>query len=273
MNYKSILLHLDIDGDAAPLIRLAVDLAKRFEARLIGQSAADLAPPIIMAEGMAVDGAMMAREVEAIEHRIEDLHRQFESLAGTDVETQWRGAMADPTRLLVETARLADLVIIASPTNMSGAATRRSVDAGSLLLLAGRPVLVVSASAERLLPDKVLVAWNDTREARRAVADALPFLQMAKDVRVITISSEEREREWKSLADVVAFLSRHGVKPRTAVFPEESDGQSIADLAEAMGADLTISGAYGHSRLREWVFGGATRSLLQNGRLNRLLSN
>jgi nucleotide-binding universal stress UspA family protein len=101
----------------------------------------------------------------------------------------------------------------------------------------------------------------------------MPFLQMASDVRVITIDNSARDRAWKSLADVVALLSLHGVKARMAVFPEESDGQSIADVAEAMGADLTISGAYGHSRFREWVFGGATRSLLENGRLNRFMSN
>ena len=81
------------------------------------------------------------------------------------------------------------------------------------------------------------------------------------------------QRHWRSLNDVAAFLSHHGVKAATDVFPEKSDGRTIADLATAMDADLVISGAYGHSRFREWVFGGATRSLLENDRLNRFMSN
>jgi nucleotide-binding universal stress UspA family protein len=271
MGYKSILLNLDIDGHQATLIELATDVAKRFGARLIGQSAAEIAPPVVMAESMAVDAEMMMRERYTIELRIEELRQEFESLAGAQIETEWRGAFGNPTRLLAETARMADLIITGSPKDKSGDG-HRSVDVGSLVLQTGRPILV-PATTQVFLADKVLVAWKDTREARRAVLDALPFLQMAKDVRVITIGGDEREREWTSLTDVVDFLSMHGVKARMAVFPEESDGQSIADVAEAMGADLTISGAYGHSRLREWIFGGATRALLENNRLNRLLSN
>ena len=95
---------------------------------------------------------------------------------------------------------------------------------------------------------------------------------MAKKVRVITIDNDVTDETWNSLVDVVAFLSHHGVTAEPDVFPEKSDGQTIADLAMAMNADLIVSGAYGHSRLREWVFGGATRSLLENDGLNRFMS-
>lgn len=98
-------------------------------------------------------------------------------------------------------------------------------------------------------------------------------MQKAKEVRLITIDNDATDETWNSLTDVVAFLSHHGVKAAADVFPEKPDGQSIADLAKAMDAELIISGAYGHSRLREWVFGGATRSLLENDGLNRFMWN
>jgi len=87
------------------------------------------------------------------------------------------------------------------------------------------------------------------------------------------IDNDATDESWSSLNDVVASLSFHGGKAKAEVFPGESDGGAIADVADAMHADLIISGAYGHSRFREWIFGGATRSLLQNNRLNRIMSN
>jgi nucleotide-binding universal stress UspA family protein len=273
MTYKSILVNLDIDGQCAPLIKLAVDLAKRFDARLIGLSAADVPPPFVASEGMAFDGEIMVRQQQNIEHRLQELREEFERLAGTSINVEWRGTVSNPTRQLINYARAADLILTASPEGASASNAHRSVDLGSLVLQAGRPILVASTGQERFLANKVVVAWKETREARRAVVDAIPFLQMAKDVRLITIDSDATDETWNSLTDVVAFLSHHGIKAGADVFPEKADVQTIADLAKAMYADLIISGAYGHSRLREWVFGGATRSLLENDGLNRLMSN
>jgi nucleotide-binding universal stress UspA family protein len=273
MAYKSIVLNLDIDGMVAPVIKLGVDLARRFDARLVGLSAADVPPPVVMEGGVAFEGESMMRQRKNIERRIEDLRAEFEDLAGAMVETEWRGAVGNPTRLLIDAARVADLIITASPEGASSGNVHRSTDLGNLILQAGRPVLVASTNQENFRIDKVLVGWKDTREARRAVADAMPLLQMAQEVRVITIDDEATDETWNSMNDVVAFFSSHGVKAKADVFPEKSDGGSIADVAEAMHADLIISGAYGHSRFREWIFGGATRSLLENDRLNRVMSN
>lgn len=272
MGYKSIVLNLDIDGMVAPVIKLGVDLAHRFDARLIGLSAADVPPPVVLEGGVAFEGESMMRQRKNIERRIEDLRAEFEGLAGAKVDTEWRGAVGNPTRLLIDSARVADLIVTASPEGASSGNVHRSTDLGNLILQAGRPVLVTSTNQENFRINKVLVGWKDTREARRAVADAMPFLQMAQEVRVITINNDATET-WNSLNDVVAFLSFHGVKAKAEVFPEKSDGGTIADVADAVHADLIISGAYGHSRFTEWIFGGATRSLLENDRLNRVLSN
>ncbi|UDL90425.1 universal stress protein [Mesorhizobium sp. PAMC28654] len=222
---------------------------------------------------MAFDNTITVRQRKNIEHRIEDLRAEFEGVAGATVDTEWRGEVSNPTRSLINTARLADLIVTASPEGASSGNVHRSTDLGSLILQAGRPVLVAATNQENFLADKVLVAWKETREARRAVVDSMPFLQMAKKVHVVTIEDDETDETWNSLNDVIAFLSFHGVKAKAEVLPEESGGRTISDLAEKMHAQLVISGAYGHSRFREWVFGGATRSLLENDRLNRFMSN
>ena len=272
MTYKSILVHLDIDGQVAPVVKLAIDLAKRFDARLIALSAADFPLPLVSAEGMAFDGEIMARQRQNIERRLDELRKEFEGLADAARAMEWRGAVGNPTRLLIDSARAADLIVATSPEGASVGNVHRSIDLGSVVLQAGRPMLVAPNDQEHFLANNVLVAWKATREARRAVADAIPFLQMAKKVRVIMIDNDVTDETWNSLADVVAFLSHHGVTAEPDVFPEKSDGQTIADLATAMNADLIVSGAYGHSRFREWVFGGATRSLLENDGLNRFMS-
>ena len=273
MTYKSILLNLNIDGMVAPVIKLGVEMARRFDARLIGFSAADVPPPIVMEGGTTFEGESMMLQLQNIERRIEDLRAELEGLAGTTVETEWRGAVGNPTGLLIDAACMADLIVTAPPEVVSSGDVHRSADLGNLILQAGRPVFVASSDQQSFRLNKVLVGWKETRETRRAIVDAMPFLQMAQEVHVITINDDATNETWTGLNNVIAFLSLHDVKAKADVFPEKSDGRSIADVADAIHADLTISGAYGHSRFREWIFGGATRSLLENDRLNRVMSH
>ncbi|RUX85431.1 universal stress protein, partial [Mesorhizobium sp. M7D.F.Ca.US.004.01.2.1] len=208
MGYKSIVLNLDIDGMVTPVIKLGVDLAQRFDARLIGLSAADVPPPVVMEGGVAFEGESMMHQRKNIERRIEDLRAEFEALAGATVDTEWRGAVGNPTRLLIDSARVTDLIVTALPEGASSGNVHRSTDLGSLILQAGRPVFVASTNQENIRINN-LVGWKDTREARRAVTDAMPFLQMAQAVRVITIDNDATDETWNGLNDVcLAFLSR-----------------------------------------------------------------
>jgi nucleotide-binding universal stress UspA family protein len=122
------------------------------------------------------------------------------------------------------------------------------------------------------LARKALVAWKDGREARRAVADAVPFLSRATEVVVATVDPDGSRQSRDGVADVVAWLDRHGIKARGEILPGRDEGARLAEFAAGLGADLVVSGAYGHSRLREWVLGGVTRSLLDDVRLNRFMS-
>lgn len=268
MSYKSILVNLDIDEPSSAVVKLAAELAKRFDARLIGLSAADAPLPVLTADGMVFDGEALQIQRDDIEKRIEQLRVQFEKLVSGSVKSEWRGAVCDPTRFLVDSARSADLII----TGVTKGSVFRAVDLGALMLDAGRPVLVVASNVEHVLAATVLVAWKDTREARRAVADALPFLTRAAEVVVAIVDNEPDVSIREGVADVATFLGHHGVKARAEVIGGDNDGSSLISFARSIHADLIVSGAYGHSRLREWVFGGVTRTLLDESGINRFMS-
>jgi nucleotide-binding universal stress UspA family protein len=136
-------------------------------------------------------------------------------------------------------------------------------------------VLVVPDSCDWLDLRSILVAWKDTPEARRAIVDALPILRQAKDVAVVEIIEDEPDRlaALSEIKDIVVWLSRHGVIASERVPAEKGNAaEQIERIASEVGAGLVVAGAYGHSRLSEWVFGGMTRRLLNPSDRCSLLS-
>jgi nucleotide-binding universal stress UspA family protein len=148
---------------------------------------------------------------------------------------------------------------------------------GALVLQAGRPVLVVPTEADKLDLTCALVAWKDTREARRAVVDALPLLKRAGAVVVAEVCYHSDAAAAKGrLDDVAAHLLRHGVRASTTVCVEDTDVRAtdqFLDLADQHNAGLIVAGAYGRSRFQEWLFGGFTRELLTQTKRAVLLSH
>ncbi len=139
-----------------------------------------------------------------------------------------------------------------------------SVDGGDLVMDAGRPVLFVPPGVDFLSAKRIVIAWKDTREARRAVWDSMPFLKRAAEVSIVVIDSEDG-----SARDVATYLGCHGVAATTTTRPESEIAVAvkIVHIAQQEGADLIVCGAYGHSRAREWAFGGVTRDLLEGSPL------
>lgn len=273
MSYRSILVNLDIDGPAAPLLDLAIDFAARSNARLIGFSAAEARMPIAGPEGSMIAAEVWEQDKADIERALGELRIAFTGLAAGKVEVEWRGMQGDPTRSLAQVARLADLVVTAAPSGASTGNAYRVVDPGSLALQAGRPVLIAASGATHLAAKKVVVAWKDTRESRRAAADAVPLLLSAEEVTVVTVDRDPSEAVRTGVADVVAYLARHGVKARAEVLTDKDESARLREFIAECRADLVVSGAYGHSRLREWAFGGVTRSLLDEVGLNRFMAS
>jgi nucleotide-binding universal stress UspA family protein len=272
MSFKTIIVHVDDDQQAASRIKFATALAKSHGARLIGLAAFTIPPPTVGAAGFAVTVPIGEELSESVSTRLREFEAQFRALSAPAGEVEWRSAIDIPTSFLAESGRAADLVIAGSPDAAESASTFRRVDLGDLIMRVGRPVLVPAAGAEQLDAGIVVVAWRDSREARRAVRDALPFLEKARDVIVATVDDRTAATIRESLDDVVAFLSRHGIDAQAQVL-SGGVSEALVDLALKAGAGLIVSGGYGHSRLREWAFGGVTRTLLGHDSISRLLSN
>jgi nucleotide-binding universal stress UspA family protein len=132
---------------------------------------------------------------------------------------------------------------------------------------------VPAKGARRIFTNTALIAWKDTREARRAVVDALPLLCQANEVVVVTVDRDADTLTQESIDDVCAFLRRHGVTARSKIIKDKHESESLLTFARSIDAELVISGAYGHSRVRELIFGGVTRSLLAEDSFSRFLSS
>jgi nucleotide-binding universal stress UspA family protein len=142
--------------------------------------------------------------------------------------------------------------------------TSRYVDIGDLVMQAGRPCLIVPTGVETLALEHAVIGWKDTGEARQVIRDALPLLKQARRVTVVEIAIEEDLEDARShLVDVVAWLGRHGIDATSiAALSTGDDAVALNGIFQEQGADLIVAGAYGHSRVREWVLGGVTRDLL-----------
>ena len=264
MSYSTLMVHLELGRSNAGVLKLAGDLADRFDAGVIGIAAYQ---PIQMlyAEGY-VSGQLMEDERTEIDREIAEAQALFRSaLHGRARALEWRSAVIlTPLRdYLASQARGADLLITNAASGDIFDASR-AINTGELVMHVGRPVLVVPAAVDSLPLDQVLVAWKDSREARRAVADALPLLKRAAHVAVVELAPPDEMAEARAhVADVVGWLARHGVKAEGRAAPAtDSDASALHAVAQDQGADLIVAGAYGHGRLREWVLGGVTKDLL-----------
>ena len=272
MSYASLMVYVNADHVSKQLVGVAAGLADKFSARLVGLSALAIMPPFV-AEGVVIVDNASEFDIAQMKAKLADAGNKFRAAAGADRQAEWRSAIEFPTETLMGEARCADLVLIEK--GKSGD-IYRSVDAGVAILGAGRPFLVVPAAVKSLAADHVVIGWKDTREARRAVQDALPFLHEAKRVTVMEIcEKDEMDIARHHVADVVRYLAQHRIKAesRVEIQAHGSGADQIIGLAEDEGADLLVTGAYGHSRLNEWVFGGMTRDLLTSSPICCLMSH
>ncbi|RUV86066.1 universal stress protein, partial [Mesorhizobium sp. M1A.F.Ca.IN.022.07.1.1] len=210
MSYKTIVVNLAVDADPAPIVKLGAELAKRFDAHLVGLAAADVPPLVATDDCLVYEGEIMQIQRTEIEKLLAKLRDSFETLVPASISSEWVQYVCGPTRALGIAARSADLIVTAD----GGDDVFRAVDVGSLVLGVGRPVLVVAGNAEHILGKTVLVAWKDGREARRALSDSLPFLANANEVVIATMEADSGQDARNSLADVAVFLEQHGITAR-----------------------------------------------------------
>jgi nucleotide-binding universal stress UspA family protein len=273
MAYASIMVFIEADAYPEPRVRLAANLAKQFNAMLIGLSATGMPPPVV-AGGMVLDQPT-EWDVKLSRAKLDERGNWFRGIAGDDQrQLEWRSVVEIPIEALTREARNADLVIIGQ-VKMPGSAYA-TLNPGAAILKLGRPALIVPEAMGALRGEHVVIGWKDTREARRAVRDALPFLQRATRVSIVeACGSGEEEGALARLEDLTRYLARHQVKsgPRIMLEQKGSGAQQLLRVAQNEHADLLVAGAYGHSRLGEWMFGGMTRELLAASPICCLMSH
>jgi nucleotide-binding universal stress UspA family protein len=272
MSYTSLMAF--IDGAAWPegRVRLALRLAERFHATLIGVAAIAVRPLLVTVGGVITEDV----NVDIIGATLEDRGARFHALAGaTSVATEWRSFIEPPGLVLMREARSADLVVVGPAKAVDD--FYRSPETGAVIIGLGRPALIVPEDVDGLRAAHVVISWKDGREARRALQDALPFLHGADSVTVVSICRPgEEDITRHGIDDVMRHLGRHRIAAASRVLSEDDpakDTLRLVQVAQDHGADLLVTGAYGHSRLGEWMFGGMTRHLLSSSPICCLMSH
>ena len=265
MTFSTIMVHLDLESSNDACLSIAVGLAEQFNAKLIGIAAFSLQSLYYGDEGVFAQ-SLIAQLRSDLAKRMAEAEERFRSAAMPRArQIEWRSAMAWPADYISREARAADLIVTgAKRSNLLLDASFGYLDPGDFVMQAGRPVLVVPPEVERLLLKCAIVAWKDAREARRAVNDALPLLRKVEEVVVVEVVEAEsgRTAAHGRLDDVVSWLDRHGITASPRVFHFAAEKEPVEKLWQ-YGADFVVAGAYGHSRLREWAFGGFTDKLLR----------
>jgi nucleotide-binding universal stress UspA family protein len=274
MALKDLLIHLDPHPRCSVRLGIAATLARRFSASLTGLQVIDLpsaeffygaAMPLLSGGSERVVDEMRARAV-AIARPIEAAFRERLRIDGLD--GGYRLVEDNLPATVALHARYADLTVLGqvnpyAPHDGIG----RDTTVVTTVMSSGRPVLVVPFAGDfSSVGDRVLVAWNASREAARAVNDCLPILKKASMVTVLAVNPRHGIGGHGDVpaADIALHLARHGVRAEAAhtLANDMPEGEALLSYAADIGADLIVAGAYGHSRAREVVFGGVTRTLL-----------
>jgi len=281
MGLKDILVHLDASAPSAERLKVAATLARRHEAHLIGLYVMDLSLPV-MAAADAGSGAMLAELIERMRAEARAAAEKTEAgfrelLRREAIPGEWRLVEGATPEHVALHARYADIAVLGQEdpegTQPAAAATLEAA-----LFDSGRPVLVIPyAGSFPTIGERVLVGWNASAQASRAVHDALPLIAPGARVTVSAVNPRRGidAHGEEPGADIARHLARHGLKVEveSCVAPEIDAGEMLLNRASELSADLLVIGAYGHSRLREWILGGVTRTLLRQMTIPVLMSH
>jgi nucleotide-binding universal stress UspA family protein len=269
MTYRAVMAALSPGRDCQGVAGAAIALARQFDAMLLAR--AYCRPIHCICGDYSIPAALFQEDRRQIERHLKASEAGFRAIAAkNDQAADWQGDSS--TELLSERlareSAAADIVVAGVPKAGEPPDATRQPDLCDLVMQAGRPVMLVPESSRTAKFERILVAWKDTREARRAVCDALPLLAKAGNVLVVEIhAADEHAAAWQSVARVTHWLARHGIATEEKVVAAEmANASQLSGLAQGYGADVIVAGAYGHNRQGRWTLGGITSELLSGGR-------
>jgi nucleotide-binding universal stress UspA family protein len=265
MTYKTILVDCDASAKVGHRLAVAVQLAKRHGAHLIGAHVrAPVSPPVFADGTVPMESVLDAFESAAKSEETVAAAAFNSAVKAAGLSTEWCVAEGYADDVLAQRARYADLLVLGQ-TDPDAVTRSPPAQPQSVVLASGKPAFVVPHVGVTGEPGKtVMLCWNDSRESARAARDALPFLKQAEKVIVFVVKHASQDASTEG--DVKTWLGRHGVYAITQhdVAPDSDVGGVILSRAADQSVDLIVMGLYGHSRLREMVLGGASRTLLSS---------
>lgn len=274
---RNILLPFEYIETIPHLIDCAVSLAKKYNSSVSGVAIHQRIDSFIAQEGSIVFDSLHHDEnkEEAIKYKEKFIdHINILKKSDTDLKDlkyKWLSEELQNQKYLGDLSRVYNVVIISRPYQELQSASLSSIQ--TTLFDGGRPVMLIPMNKQIDIGKKVVISWNCTTESSRAVFAALPILKQASDVTILTV--EKVITDGPSGVQVSELLASHGIdaKPVTISGDEKKIGDSILDFSQSVDADLIVKGAYTQSRLREIIFGGATRHLMLHSEIPIYLVN
>jgi len=272
MTYKTIVVHTDDRKESAARTRLAVELAQACRARLVALAVMPRPQMPAGIEGMAATADVLTIQENANRERLAAAQQLFEqTVKGSNVEVEFHGVVADAAGAMNHEMLYADIGIVGQRDPEQTIGDMYASLPESVAMESRRPVMVVPhIGYSKPVGRKVLLAWNDSPEAMRAATEAMPLLQAAEKVTLLVVDGYKREIEENGHdheapgAKAAGWLARHGVN--VEVINDVSDGTDVGSIilsrVSDLDIDLVVMGIYGHSKLRETLFGGASRTML-----------
>ena len=268
--YRRITVHLDHGFDCTRRTALALGLAKRHKAELVGVYASSAPPQYYYGESVMMSRTLNIMKNLQAQNRGAVQNAFLEAAAAADVPAVVRAGESSPSATVALHGRASDLIIVSQQNRDDVEAAHENEFVEQTLLTAGRPVMVLPSSGDfPVVGDRVLLCWDGSREAARALADAAPLLRGASQVVVLTMDEGASTRNVESIPfeDLAAYCVAHGIPAPDHVRRDIKGvgvGSTILNAAADYSADLIVMGAYGHSKFREWAMGGATASILKS---------
>lgn len=276
MTYATLMVTPTLGRSNKVLLERAAGVADRFGAGVIGFAACR--PIHVVCRDYSLPANLFEEDRKQIARQNEAAEREFRAaMANRKGRIEWRArtSIVPLAEHIARQARSADLIVVGTQNVAAEPDSTREALVGDLVMRVGRPVLLVPGHASTSTFDRVLVAWKDSREAQRAIVDALPFLAAATRVVVVEIAAQDDFAEARSsLAEVIDWLALHNIKAEAkAMMPTKANAAQLNDIADELEADLIVAGAYGYSRGRAWVMGGVTSELLTGARRCALVAH
>lgn len=273
MSYKTVLVHVDQGNDAPARIALAAQIALAEGGHLIGAALTGLSPYLFAATGLTPTAPPLQGPFELLRQEAERALDAFEAqVTSLGVGSHERRHIEEDAGLGISThARYCDLVVLSQSDRAAPAPRLRADFPEYVVLNCARPVLIVPAHTPvNPIGRRIMIGWNGSTEATRALTSAIGMLRRAAQVDVVVINPELEGDLHGAVpgADIALYLARHGVRVDVRSLSGVTDpGAALLSVASDTGADLLVMGGYGRSRLSEVLLGGATRTVLASARL------